>query len=299
MSDLDLVRIPLDDIDRIVPEPTFGRMPILYLELLENKRKVHRDLVNKPYEPRVVEDVENEEKDEEEDPQPESVEERSDEPEDVPEPNNDTLSAMLGDEEDEPQQIHTPPTLRELQNRNPRKTIIRKEYKYLHEDDEDTIKERNDVYFQYEVLKRMHPGASIPEFTQYSDPKLMAQKYDMLAKKLSLDSSVDSWKRYMIIFVMGCEVVLGKLNFDVEGFAQQQIMSMNTYDQLLVEMAEKSYVPTGQKWPVEIRLLMMLTMNVVLFIVSKLIMKRTGTNLLGTINDLSHSASRKMRDPES
>jgi hypothetical protein len=105
----------------------------------------------------------------------------------------------------------------------------------------------------------------------------------------------------MIIFVMGCEVVLGKMKFDMEGFAQQQIMSMNTYDQLLVEIAEKSYIPTGQsKWSPEIRLFMMLTMNIVLFVVSRMIFKSTGTNLLGPINDLStnHVAGeRQMKEP--
>jgi hypothetical protein len=165
------------------------------------------------------------------------------------------------------------------------------------EEDEETQKERNAVYFKYEVLRRMHPNASIPEFTLYSDPKLMSQKYEMLTKKLSLDSSVENWKRYMIVFVMGCEVVLGKINFDMEGFAQQQIMSMNTYDQLLVEMAEKSYVPSGSKWSPEIRLFMMLTMNVVLFVVSKMIFKKTGTNLLGTINSMTNTAERSMKEP--
>ena len=113
----------------------------------------------------------------------------------------------------------------------------------------------------------------------------------------SYPSSVENWKRYMIVFVMGCEVALGKVNFDMEGFAQQQIMSMKTYDQLLVEMAEKSYMPSGSKWSPEIRLFMMLTMNVVLFVVSKMIFKKTGTNLLGTINSMTNTAERSMKEP--
>jgi hypothetical protein len=135
----------------------------------------------------------------------------------------------------------------------------------------------------------------------YSDPELMAQKYEMIAKKLSLDSSVENWKRYMIIFVMGLEVVLGKMSFDVEGFAQQQLIQMNTYDSLLVEMAEKSYTPNGKsKWPVEVRLLMMLTVNMAMFIVCRMIQKRTGTNLLGSINQQLNTGNgeRLMRGPQ-
>ena len=187
-----------------------------------------------------------------------------------------------------------PPTLHELQQK--KKITINNTYNYA-EENEETQKERNTVYFKYEVLRRMHPNAVIPEFTMYSDPKLMSQKYEMLTKKLSLDSSVENWKRYMIIFVMGCEVALGKVNFDMEGFAQQQIMSMNTYDQLLVEMAEKSYIPTHSKWSPEIRLFMMITMNIVLFIVSKIIFKKTGTNLLGTINNMTNISERSMKEP--
>jgi hypothetical protein len=215
------------------------------------------------------------------------------------------LNSLLGEdiqesnaEDDE----KSPPTLEELQQKKktgyqPQVTISR-DYRYAEEEDEETQKERNAVYFKYEVLRRMHPNAHIPEFTIYSDPKLMAQKYELLTKKLSLESSVDSWKRYMIVFVMGCEVVLGKLSFDMEGFAQQQIMSMSTYDQLLVEMAEKSYIPSGSsKWSPEVRLFMMLTMNIVLFVISKMIFKKTGTNLLGTINDLTSPQERKMKEP--
>jgi hypothetical protein len=210
------------------------------------------------------------------------------------------LNNLIGDDKssnDESPQF--PPTLEELQQK--RKIKINRDYRYADDESEEVQKERNAVYFKYEVLRRMHPNAHIPEFTMYSDPKIMGQKYELLTKKLSLDSSVDNWKRYMIIFVMGCEVVLGKMKFDMEGFAQQQIMSMNTYDQLLVEIAEKSYIPTGQsKWSPEIRLFMMLTMNIVLFVVSRMIFKSTGTNLLGPINDLStnHVAGeRQMKEP--
>ena len=270
MGELLIERIPLEDYERVLPHKSFPRMPTLYLELFENKTKVRRELLNKLYTapPKP-----------EEPPQDSSFEQQvqsssspeheggGDEREDSSEVIEDQLNTLLGEDK---QQAASPPSLHELQQK---KKVTINTYNYA-EEDEETQKERNAVYFRYEVLRRMHPNASIPEFTLYSDPKLMSQKYEMLTKKLSLDSSVENWKRYMIVFVMGCEVALGKINFDMEGFAQQQIMSMNTYDQLLVEMAEKSYVPSGSKWSPEIRLFMMLTMNVVLFVVSKMIFKK-------------------------
>jgi hypothetical protein len=297
---VEINKIPLDDINRVDHPQAFKRMPILYLELMENKEKINQDLVNKPYiapdppEHVVVDDTSPP-------PPPPSPQQNTEDSNDsFPPPNDDLISLhdklndIMGEDEPQPKI----PTLGELQAKNPKH--FKKEYRYATDEDEEVTKDRNEVFFHYEVLKRMHPNAHIPEFTSYSDPKVMSEKYELLAKKLSLESSVENWKRYMIIFVMGCEIVLGKMNFDMKGFAQQQIMSMNTYDSLLVEMAEKSYVPTGSKWPVEMRLLMMITMNTVLFIVGKMFTKQTGENLLGHINNLVHQPpqpDRTMNDP--
>jgi len=176
------------------------------------------------------------------------------------------------------------PTLQELQKQ--KKIVIEKEFKYT-EDDEQTQKERNAMYFKLEVLRRMHPNMPVPEFTPYSDPKVMKQKIEMLTEKLALNTAVDNWKRYLIIGVMVCEVVLGKLNFDMEGFAQQQITQMSTYDQLLVEIAEKNQQKVQSRWGPETRLCLMLSLNTVLFVVSKNLAKTSGFNLLGTINSMT------------
>jgi hypothetical protein len=81
---------------------------------------------------------------------------------------------------------------------------------------------------------------------------------------------------------------------------------MNSYEKLLIELGEKSYVPTGSKWPVELRLLFMIIMNAAFFIISRMILKKTGANLLGMINNMNVSnhqpttqqAKRKMKGPE-
>lgn len=328
MSDVIITKKPLDDYERILPFKNFPHMPILYLEFLENKTKVKKEYINKTYTPSPIKDSKTSIKDStknpvfehntqhntrsshvdavltdlKEDDERSENGERNERGEEIDHDKivENQLNLLLGEETPEAEE-KTPPTLEELQQK--KKITISRDYRYAEEEDEETQKERNAVYFKYEVLRRMHPNAHIPEFTIYSDPKLMSQKYELLTKKLSLETSVDNWKRYMIVFVMGCEVVLGKMSFDMEGFAQQQIMSMSTYDQLLVEMAEKSYIPSGSsKWSPEVRLFMMLTMNIVLFVISKMIFKKTGTNLLGTINDLTSSGQknydeRKMKEP--
>jgi hypothetical protein len=308
-DDLVIEKIPLNRMDKIFSEPSFQYMPIMYLELLENKTKIKKEYINKFYVPESYSRPPSVQKErtfrETTDPLPshsynqfgsENDKDASISGDDtesadaqVNDPTQSLIHSLLGKDDPTHSSQHQPPSLQELQDK--KKITVPREYVYG-EEDEETQKERNALYFKYEVLKRMHPNASIPEFNNYSDPKTMSQKYDILTKRLSLDSSVENWKRYMIIFVMGCEVGLGKINFDMEGFAQQQITSMSTYEQLLVELAEKSYVPTGvTKWSPEIRLFMMLTMNLIIFIISKSIFKKTGANILGSFNE-------KMKEPD-
>jgi hypothetical protein len=358
----DIVKIPLTEEDRKKKTHSFIRMPVLYLELLENKSKVKTDLVNKPYNPprntnsfvekRSTSDsfVEKKQEDsfveekkstsdsfDEAKPPLDSFVEKSDsfiekKQEDSFVEEKRSTSDSFDDETStsdeksftdkptiniepvEKKQIKLPPLLHEIHKtpteKSPPSIKINKkrpekspklEGRFPIKEDEETIEKRNKAFFHYNVLIRMHPNAPIPKFTEYADPELLEQKYEMFAKRIALDSSVENWKRYMIIFVMGLEVVLGKCSFDVEGFAQQQLTQMHTYDSLLVEMAEKSYKPNGaSKWPVEIRLIMMLTINMALFIVCKMIQKKTGANLFSTINNLTGLAGneRVMRAPQ-
>ena len=133
----------------------------------------------------------------------------------------------------------------------------------------------------------------------------MKKTYDNMVRKLSLDSTVENYKTYLIGGFMGCEFLLGNyLGFDMQGFTQQQILQMNSYERLLIELGEKSYVPSGSGWSVEVRLLGLVLMNACLFIISRMILKKSGANLLGMINGMNSSAQttqqvkkRKMKGP--
>jgi hypothetical protein len=196
------------------------------------------------------------------------------------------------------------PTLLELEKQGgyvPRKELRDINQTTVNEQKEEDLK--RELLFKFDLLRKSYPTSIIPEYNIHTDITTMQKSYGDSVRRLSLDSSVENYKTYIVYGFMGCEFVFGNfLGFDMQGFTQQQILSMNSYEKLLIELGEKSYVPSGSKWPVELRLLFMIIMNAAFFVISKMIMKKTGANLLGMVNNMnaapaqsSASSQRKRR----
>lgn len=166
--------------------------------------------------------------------------------------------------------------------------------------DEDNKRE---LLFKFEILRRSYPTSIIPEYTIHTDYKQMLNSYEDCVRRLSLDSTVENYKQYLIYGFMFVEFVFGKfLKFDMEGFTQQQIISMSSYEKLLIELGEKSYVPEGSKWSVEVRLTGLVLVNTAVFIGSKMLMKKTNVNLMGMMNSMMNNnsnSSSKEKEEES
>tara|TARA_B110000438_G_C15815508_1_gene651776 strand:- start:797 stop:1873 length:1077 start_codon:yes stop_codon:yes gene_type:complete len=201
----------------------------------------------------------------------------------------------------------SPPTLKELEERgaverNQHIPDISREF-VANQNEEDLKRE---LLFKFELLKKSYKDNSIPEYSIHSDYKSMQHSYESTVRRLSLDSTVENYKTYLIGGFMLVEFVLGKfLKFDMQGFTQQQIMNMTSYERLLIELGEKSYVPGGSDWPIEIRLIFLIIINAGFFVVSRMMMKSTGTNILNMMNSMNvnnrpsqvHS-KRKMKGPD-
>ena len=199
-----------------------------------------------------------------------------------------------------------PPTLTELRNQGVYdETDHLRDINQVNMGEQDIEDKKRELLFKFDLLRKSYPNSVIPEFTIHSEIAAMQNAYDDSVRRLSLDSSVENYKTYLIGGFMLVEFIFGNfLGFDMQGFTQQQILSMNSYEKLLIELGEKSYVPTGSKWPVELRLLFLIIMNAAFFIVSKMIMKKTGANLMNMINGmntpqppLSTHRKRKMKGP--
>ncbi len=189
------------------------------------------------------------------------------------------------------------PSLAELENNG--KLINKKELKDINQINMTEIEEedaKREIIFKFELLKKSYKEAIVPEYTIHSDYNTMKKSYESNVKRLSLDSSVDNYKQYLIGGFMITEFVFGNwLGFDMQGFTQQQISTMNSYEILLIELGEKSYIPSGSSWPVELRLLFMIMMNAAFFIVSRMIMKKTGANIMNMINNMNNSSVHKKK----
>jgi hypothetical protein len=148
-------------------------------------------------------------------------------------------------------------------------------------------------------LKKSYKGIQVPDFSIHTDYMTLQKTYETTLRKVSLDNAIDTYKTYLIGGFMLVEFILGNwFNFDMQGFTQQQIVSMNSYERLLVELGEKSYVPSGSKWPVEIRLLSLIIINAAFFIITRMIMKKTGANLLGMMNNMNSATSSQIQKPK-
>jgi len=199
----------------------------------------------------------------------------------------------------------TPPTLDQLKQAGAYKAPKIVQELRGDEDDEDDEDKKRELLFKFDLLKKSYKGQNVPEFTIHSDYKTMERTYEHTVKKLSLDSTVETYKTYLIGGFMVVEYVFGSwLKFDMQGFTQQQILSMSSYEKLLIELGEKSYVPEGSNWPVELRLLFLIIINAAFFIISKLILRKTGSNLMNMGNSMNTTstpatggAKRKMKGP--
>jgi len=201
----------------------------------------------------------------------------------------------------------TPPTLHQLRETGVYKSgspMNNVRHNTMTEEEEEDKK--REILFKFDMLKKSYKGASIPEYNIHTDYKTMERSYEASVKRLSVDSSVESYKTYLIGGFMAVEFLFGNVfNFDMQGFTQQQILSMSSYEKLLIELGEKSYVPEGSNWPVELRLLFLIVVNAAFFIVSKLILAKTGSNLMNMVNSMNSASTssgppppkRKMKGP--
>ena len=186
-----------------------------------------------------------------------------------------------------------PPSLAELEATGaiPVKRALRDigQSSYSEQEEED---KKRELLFKFEILHKKYPTLNIPEFSIHSDYTTMLKNYEMCVRRISLDGNVENYKTILISCFMGMEWLLGSVfNLDMKGYTQQQILAMNKYEALLIEIGEESYVPGEQQWPAWVRLCFVIFMQTGMFIFGKVIQKKTGANTSNFMNMASNLAN--------
>ncbi len=199
--------------------------------------------------------------------------------------NNSDSDDVFSDHDDHKSEPGTPD-----RGHKPNKEYRQEEFEQEAEEEEDEEererREKADLLFSFMVLRRKYKNVEIPEFTEHSDITTMRRVYEQIIRRVSLDSSVDNYKQYLVGGFMVLEwVSTNWMGIDLSGFTQQQIKMMNRYERLLIELGEKNYSTMGSRFPVEVRLIFFVIFNAGLFYVQKMIFAGGGggTDILNTL----------------
>ncbi len=161
------------------------------------------------------------------------------------------------------------------------------------------IEKKRELIYKFEILKRKYKKSKVPDVTEATNLESMERLYEGSIRTLSLDSTVETYKKYLIGGFMIFETLLGMLGLPMSGFAKQQILGINQYESLLVELGEKSYIDKNSSWPVELRLGFIVLINTAFFLASKKLMGKGGGDIMNAMNKTSEPSSntKKMKGP--
>lgn len=187
------------------------------------------------------------------------------------------------------QEPFIPPTLSQINNGVVRDNKgVRDITRGISKQEEEEEITKRDYLDKFAILRRKYKDFKMPEISPYSDVNTMKRTYESAVKQLHLDSNVETYKKYLIGGFSLTQFLFTKfLKIDMTGFAEQQILSMNQYEQILVEIGEKSYFKAPSQMAPEFKLVMLIGFNAVFFLISKMIFKASGDNILASINKMS------------
>jgi len=146
--------------------------------------------------------------------------------------------------------------------------------------EEREIKEKEEYIWRFRILKKQHKTRDIPAYNEHDDLATMKTSYERTIREIHLESSVESYRTYLIGGFMVMEFVcVNWMGVDLTGFASQQMLMMDRYDRLLIELGERSYNRWGMNLPVELRLICFILLQAGLFYLGKIIADKAGSSM--------------------
>lgn len=161
-------------------------------------------------------------------------------------------------------------------------------------------RDKEEFIWRFRILKKKYPNAEIPEYNEHSNLSTMKKTYDRTLRSLSLDSSVETYRTYLVGGFMILEFVSTNwFNINMTGFTKQQFIVMNKYDSLLIELGEKSYNNLGSRLPVEVRLIGFILMQAAIFFIAKMIAEKAGEKVADLFSGMTPQAESRQQPEKS
>jgi len=148
--------------------------------------------------------------------------------------------------------------------------------------------EKEEYIWRFKILKKQYKERDIPSFNEHDDLPHMKSTYGRTIKEIHLENNVDSYRTYLVGGFMVMEFVFTNwVGADLTGFTSQQMLVMDKYDTMLVELGERSYNRWGSNFPIEIKLIGFIFMQAGLFYLGKIISTNAGHNIATIFNGLT------------
>jgi len=154
--------------------------------------------------------------------------------------------------------------------------------------EEREAKEKEEYLWRFRILKKQYKTREIPSFNEHDDIVTMKTTYDRTVREIHLENSVDNYRMYLSGGFMAIEYGFKQfLGVDMSGFAQQQWKMMDQYEIYLIELGEKSNNRWKFNLPVEVRLLGFILIQAGLFYMGKIIFGNVGMNAADMFRGMS------------
>jgi hypothetical protein len=146
--------------------------------------------------------------------------------------------------------------------------------------EEKEAKEKEEYIWRFRILKKQYKEREIPAFNEHDDLTYMKNTYERTVKEIHLETSVDSYKTYLIGGFMAIEFVCTNfIGIDMAGFSGQQMLMMDKYERMLIELGERSYTRWGTNIPIELKLVGFILLQAGIFYLGKIIASNGGQNV--------------------
>lgn len=165
----------------------------------------------------------------------------------------------------------------------PQSTLTQQRPDYKNMTPEQQQEEHQLFKSKFTTLRRSNPGVHFDEPAEDSSLDFKHTEFEKIVRDIMVDKSRLRWRTYLAVMFAGIEIFcFVKLGYNISGYAEMEMDSMDDYDAMLIELG-KNWLTTGANIPVEIRIVGTALVNAGI-----LVLLRTLTDKLGDGGEIAY-----------